>query len=255
MIDVFYLNIKDKKNKLFSLILNEIFSKLEIYIYERPRILFNVPYLCESKVKYKRYCEFNIKPFFIEISEIGYLDLVEIKARLSLEYYNYLNVFNRLKANKLPSHRLYDYRLEFVNDMNYFKLSRSRIYSISSYKLKEVKKYLDKYLRKNFITPSKILFIFLVLFAEKPNKELRFYVDYRRLNEITKRNRYLILLIDKILIKIQGCKYLTRLNIIAIFNKLRMHLESEDYITFVTFLGVYKYRVLLFDLINESTIY
>ena len=171
------MNIKDKKNKLFSLILNEIFLKLEARIYKEPYILSNVSYLYKSKIKYKRYCGFNIKFFSIKINKIDYLDSIEIKARLLLEYYNYLNVFNRLKTNKLSSHRLYNYRLKFVNDINDFKLSRSRIYFILSHKLKKVKKYLNKYLRKGFITLSKILFIFLVLFAEKSNKELRFYVN------------------------------------------------------------------------------
>ena len=34
-----------------------------------------------------------------------------------------------------------------------------------------------------------------------------------------------------------------------------MYLNSENYIIFITFLKVYKYRVLLFDLINESILY
>ena len=45
-------------------------------------------------------------------------------------------------------------------------------------------------------------FIFLILFAKKSNKKLRFYINYRHLNEIIKRNQYLILLIDKILVKV-----------------------------------------------------
>ena len=94
-----------------------------------------------------------------------------------------------------------------------------------------------------------------MLFAKKLNNELRFYVDYRRLNKIIKRNRYFISLINKILIRVQDYKYLTRLNIIAIFNKLRMHSKSENYITFIIFLRVYKYRILLFDLTNELIIY
>ena len=73
---------------------------------------------------------------------------------------------------------------------------------MSSYKLEQVKKYLDKYLKKGFITPSKALFVSLVLFAEKLSGGLRFYIDYRRLNKLTKRNRYLISLINKVLIRV-----------------------------------------------------
>ncbi len=39
------------------------------------------------------------------------------------------------------------------------------------------------------------------------------------------------------------------------FNKLHMSTESENLITFVTFFNVYKYKVMLFELINESTFF
>ena len=94
-----------------------------------------------------------------------------------------------------------------------------------------------------------------MLFAKKLNNKLQFYINYRKLNTITKRNRYSISLIDKVLARIQECKHIIRLDIIAAFNKLRMHSESENFTTFVISLKIYKYRVLSFDLINESTIY
>ena len=80
-------------------------------------------------------------------------------------------------------------------------------------------------------------------------------MNYKKLNAIIKRNRYFISLIDEILIKIQNCKYLTRLNIIIVFNKLLIHLNNENFITFVTFFKTYRYRILLFELINDSIIY
>jgi len=123
------------------------------------------------------------------------------------------------------------------------------------YKLLETKKYLKKNLKKNFISFSSIFFAFLVLFVAKSNEELRFYVDYRKLNALIRRNRYSISLIEKTLARVIGYKYLIKLNIIVAFNKLRMHLNSENYITFVIFIRVYKYHVLLFDLINELTSY
>jgi len=49
-----------------------------------------------------------------------------------------------------------------------------------------------------------------------------------------------------------SCKHLTRLNIISAFNKLWMHLNSKNYITFITALKAYKYKMLSFKLTNES---
>jgi len=126
---------------------------------------------------------------------------------------------------------------------------------MSTHKLLEIKKYLKKNLKKDFISSSSTLFAFLVLFVAKPNEELRFYVDYRKLNALTCRNRYSISLIKKTLARIMGCKYLIKLNIIVAFNKFRIHLDNKNYITFVIFIEVYKYHVLLFDLINELASY
>ena len=88
---------------------------------------------------------------------------------------------------------------------------------------------------------SYVSFALFVLFIEKSNEELRFCVDYKKLNVIIKRNRYFILLIKEILAKIQNCKYLTRLNIITAFNKLRMHSNNENFIIFVISFEIYKY--------------
>ncbi len=80
-------------------------------------------------------------------------------------------------------------------------------------------------------------------------------MNYWKLNALIKRDHYSILLINKVLAWIQDSKYLTQLNIIITFNKLCMSTESENLITFVTFFNVYKYRVMLFELINESTFF
>jgi hypothetical protein len=80
---------------------------------------------------------------------------------------------------------------------------------MSGYKLQKVKEYLIKNLKKGFITLSKALYTSLILFTEKKDGSLRFYMDYRRLNTLTKRDKYLIPLIDEVLARVQGSKYLT----------------------------------------------
>ena len=47
-------------------------------------------------------------------------------------------------------------------------------------------------------------------------------MDYRGLNNITRKNQYLLLLIKEILSGISKVKYFTKLNIIAVFYKIRI---------------------------------
>ena len=70
---------------------------------------------------------------------------------------------------------------------------------MSENKLQKIKKYLEKNLKKEFISSSSILYALSILFVVKLNKSLRFYVNYRKLNVVTKRNQYLISLIKETL--------------------------------------------------------
>ena len=256
----YYHLTRNKENKLFFLIMNKIYDTLiksfEILssMKRDTRISINDSYLCNFRIKYKKYCEsYTFKDS--QINNIEILISQKVFNKLSIDYYDYINVFDKLQTDILFSHRFYDYKLKFAKRADKNTLFKSRIYSISEHKFEQIKKYLNKHLKKEFIVSNYALFALFVLFIEKSNEELRFCVDYRKLNVIIKRNRYFISLIDEILIRIQSYKYLTRLNIIIIFNKLRMHSNNENFITFVISLEIYKYRVLLFELINESITY
>ncbi len=198
------------------------------------------------KIAYNTQCNLNA----LNVSSIDEMtqNLKDIKAKLSLKYHEFLNIFDRAQLNKLFFHRFYDHKIELISDST---LSHCWVYWMFFVKLLKVKKYLNENLLKRFITSSQTLYFFSVLFALKANKDLRFCVNYRKLNVIFKRNRYSLSLIDEIIGKIVSCKHLTRLNIISAFNKLQMHLDSENYITFITALESYKYKMLSFELTNE----
>jgi len=199
------------------------------------------------EIAYNTQCDLNA----LNVSSIDETtqNLKDIKAKLSSKYHEFLDVFDRAQSNKLFPHRFYDHKIELISDST---SSRCRVYQMFSVKLLKVKKYLNENLSKKFITSSQTLYFFLVLFALKANEDLRFCVNYQKLSVIFKRNRYSLSLIDEIIGKIVNCKHLTRLNIISAFNKLRMHFNSENYITFITALEAYKYKMLSFKLTNES---
>ncbi len=202
----------------------------------------------DRKIVYNTQCKLNILDVaFINASA---QNLEDIKVKLSLKYQNFLDVFDWAQVDKLSSHRSYNHKIEFTNDVT---SSKCRAYWMSLYKLQKIKEYLNENLSKSFITSSKISYFSLVLFTLKINDDLCFCVDYRKLNVIIKRNRYSLLLIDEMIDKIVDCKHLTRLNIIFAFNKLRMHFDSENYTIFIIVLEAYKSKILSFELTNDST--
>ena len=46
-----------------------------------------------------------------------------------------------------------------------------------------------------------------------------------------------------------------RFDIIIIFNKFRINFDNENFTIFIILFNVYKYRMLLFNFINNFTIY
>jgi transposase InsO family protein len=86
--------------------------------------------------------------------------------------------------------------------------------------------------------------------ARKPGGGLRFCVDYRKLNAVTKKDRYPLPLVDELMERLSRAKIFTKLDIRQGFHRIRMSPESEDLTTFRTRYGAYKYRVMPFGLTN-----
>ena len=149
---VYYKLTRNKNNKLFSFIIAKInktyFTSITSY---DPYISINKLCFYRSEIKYKKCYRSNIyiinnnksnisvnseTSYTIRINSAETLIRNEILIKLLIEYYNYTDVFDRIKADKLLSYCLYNYKLKFINNYNKIELSKSRIYLIFDYKLK-----------------------------------------------------------------------------------------------------------------------
>ena len=172
-----------------------------------------------------------------------------LKQKIFKFFHKFKIVFNFKKIENLSSHRVYDHKIEFINDV--FAFFKNKMYFLLSKKLETLQKYFKKNFKKKFINFNNVFFVSFIFFVVKSNEQLKLCVNYRKLNVITKRNFYLIFLIEKTLIRVIDCKHIFKLDIISIFNKFRMKFDNENYITFICSQSIYKYHVFFFDLINE----
>jgi hypothetical protein len=85
-----------------------------------------------------------------------------------------------------------------------------------------LRKTLTDLLNKGFICVSSSPAAAPVLFVRKPGRGLRFCVDYRGLNCVTKKDRYPLPLIYKTLRNISKARWFTKLDVIAAFYKIRI---------------------------------
>jgi hypothetical protein len=105
-------------------------------------------------------------------------------------------VFSKSKSDKLSLYRLYDHKIELKGNNT---LRYSLLYKITIAKLKTVKKYLINNLDKGFIKASQALYAAPVLFVKKPDRSLRFCINFWKLNQLTYKDCYLLSLINKTL--------------------------------------------------------
>jgi hypothetical protein len=130
-------------------------------------------------------------------------EIIDLKSIISVEYYDFLNVFSKEKTNVLSSHRKHDHRIELKEEKIHEYAS---LYNMSKEKLLLIKKYLQEHLNKEFIESSIASYVFFILFAKKLDEEFRFCVDYRKLNAIIKKNRYFISLIVETIVRLSKVK-------------------------------------------------
>ncbi len=143
---------------------------------------------------------------------------------LLFEYHNFLNVFSRELMNTLSERHFYDHKIQLQKSKTSIFES---LYDMSQDELRILKKYLKNNLIKDFIQVSSFLAISSILFVKKSSEELRFCVNYRSLNVMTVKNRYSLSFIRETLDRLTKIKYYIKLDIIAVFNKLRMTYEDE----------------------------
>ncbi|KAM4057637.1 reverse transcriptase (RNA-dependent DNA polymerase) [Hirsutella rhossiliensis] len=118
---------------------------------------------------------------------------------------------------------------------------RGPLYGMSREELIVLRKTLTELLDKGFIRASSSPASAPVLFVRKPGGGLRFCVDYRGLNAITKKDRYPLPLIEETLRSLSKPKWLTKLDVIAAFHKIRVEEGDEWKTAFRTRYGLYEW--------------
>ena len=166
------------------------------------------------------------------------------------EYHEEIEVFSKYDSNTLPEHRPCDHKIELEEGHRPEELGYSPLCKMSLDELEAVRKYILENLSKGFIEASSSPWAAPVLFVKKADGSLRFCVNYRKLNAITRKDRYPLPLIEETLAKVAKAQWFTKVDIRQAFHRIRMRPEDEELTTFRTGMGAFKYKVLPFGLIN-----
>ena len=90
-----------------------------------------------------------------------------------------------------------------------------------------------------------------VFFVKKTDGKLRLVQDYRALNAMTVKKKYLLPLIPELIAKLRGAKYFTKLDVRWGFNNIWIKEGDEWKAAFRTNCGLYEPLVMFFGLTNS----
>jgi len=127
---------------------------------------------------------------------------------------DYVKIFGQVFSEegfaKLPNRKPWDHAIELVPGA---QPKGCKVYPISVTEQSELDRFLTENLETGRIRQSKSPMASPVFFIKKKDGSLRLVQDYRMLNDMTVKNKYLLPLISELVNQLRRAKYLTKLDV------------------------------------------
>jgi len=132
---------------------------------------------------------------------------------------------------------------------------RVKPYRVSPHERDIIKVEVEKMLKAGVIKPSTSAWASPVVLVPKPDGSIRFAIDYRRLNSVTRREVYPMPNIQDFLDALKGNKYFTIADGQQAYFGLPMEEDSCQYTAFICHLGQYDFLRMPFGIMNGPAYY
>jgi hypothetical protein len=144
-----------------------------------------------------------------------------------------------------------DREVEFViNPLPKTAPISKRPYMMSVEELKELKKQLMELQEAGYIRLGSSPWGAPVLFVQKKNGSQRMCVDYRSLNDVTVKNKYLLPRIEDLFDQMRGARVFSKIDLRSGYHQMRIRPSDISKTAFSTRYGLYEFTVMSFGLTN-----
>jgi hypothetical protein len=151
-------------------------------------------------------------------------ELDNLCSQIPTDYHDFLDVFSKSKADKLPNFNLqFDHHID-IKEGKHPPLGP--IYSTSKVEAEALQDFLKENLNRGFICQSQSSCGAPVLFSKKKDSSLCLCVDWRGLNTITKKDCYPLPLILNLLDHLCNLSVFTKIDLQGMYNLV--HIAPGD---------------------------
>ncbi|GJU12756.1 putative reverse transcriptase domain-containing protein [Tanacetum coccineum] len=128
-------------------------------------------------------------------------------------------------------------------------------YRLAPSEMEELSPQLQELSDNGFIRPSSSPWGVLVLFVKKKDGSFRMCINYRELNKLIVKNRYLLPRIDDLFDKLQGSSVYSKIDLSSGYHQLRVRDEDIPKTAFKTRYGHNEFQVMPFGLTNAPAVF
>ena len=162
--------------------------------------------------------------------------------------WEYGDVFSKQKSERMPARKAYDHAIDLEENAPLPK--PAKLYPLSPKEKNSLDEWINEELRKEYIQKSKSPVAAPVFFVRKKDQSLRLVQDYRKLNDITIKNRYPIPRINDLVDSLSQAKVFTKIDLRWGYNNVRIKKGDEWKTAFITHRGLFEAKVMYFGFCN-----
>lgn len=127
------------------------------------------------------------------------------------QYHKYGKVFSKAASSRMPTRKPYDHAIELLPGTTLPQPSKG--YPLNPAERTAIKAFIKEEVEKGYIRPSKSSTAAPCFFVKKADGSLRLVQDYRKLNDVTKKNRYPLPRISDLIDKLTESSIFTKMDL------------------------------------------